>query len=223
MADETIARWLAAEYLWLEREMRQVLAKLEMTSCGRTGAPRLTVAAIPPRPGEKTPSTTPSFGSADPTTGDPNPPHLLFRSLWQRAVDNADRRRLLDEMETKLRSLTHAPPPPRDLREETLDERNERLLTEGADFPAEAVAIKFRITPREVRRVRVQNARDPEWGRVDLARKLPATASADERRRHVRALHDDHHLSQHAIAALVGVSQMTVHRDLKATEGSKAA
>lgn len=216
--DRDIARWLAAEYMWLKREMRQVLAELELTSNGVTSAPRLTVAAVAPRAGDRVPSSTPSFESSAPVSGDAYPPHLHYRWMWNQAETNDDRRHALDQARAKLRQLRISPPPGEG---ESIDDRNRRMLDDHEDFAAKDVAIAMRMSETEVRKVRMANGRDPELGTPTIAHKLGPNASPVERAKHAVYLNEKHGLGPRAIAPLLGVTARQACRYLRT--GRRAA
>lgn len=191
--------------------MRKVLAALELVSCGRTSPPRLTVAAVSPRPGERMPSSTPSFESSPPTTGDFTPPHLHYRRLWDEAETDERRRTVLEEAQATLKLLRVAPAPGRG---ESVEDRNRRCLA-FEDFEAGQVAIEMRMSETEVRKLRIADGRDPEWGRPTIAHVLPSDATPDQRAQHARYLSAEHGLGPRQIATLIGVTRETVHRYLR--------
>lgn len=235
----------------LERRLRQVLAELELISAGVTSSASFAVTAIASTRGPMR-RKPPSFESAPPKTGDDHPPHIQFRSEWEnirgralwrlRVTTDADGRRsiiararaetedLLDRAERKLAATKLAPPPPRDLREETERERDERLL-ERSGFTAEEVGHYMRMTPAMVRRVRQQAGRDPEWGEPIAGHRLPANATSAERERQAVYLNQRYGLSARRLEATIGVSWRQIERYLwkarrargRTTEVRKAA
>lgn len=206
----------------VERELRRVLADLEVTSCGIT-------ATTDGNGGG-------SFSSAPPKSGDWDPPHIRFRREWEAirgrclwriglASDDDARRAvvlrargeteaLLERATRELREIQHS-----QAREatETEGQRTRRILERAGD-PARDVAVYMRMTEPQVRRTRILHGRDPELGKVDLGRKVSADLiDPQERRLLARELADKHGLSSHQIAPMIGVSQMQAWRDLKVT------
>lgn len=199
--------------LGLQREMRRVLLELEMTSNGKT-------ASFNSGGRGEFASRPPVSGGCDLRS---DPPHIYWRRKWNEATGDDGRRRVLDGAREELRFLRRAPPPPRDLREETEEERDERLLRDGDGWRVEEVATAFKMTPSAVRRVRRQHGRDPERGTDDVDLPMPY-GSLEERRRRARHLVYERGLSMRAAALKMGVSHETVRRDLMVRgEEAKAA
>lgn len=192
--------------LGLEREMRNVLMDLEMTSCGVT-------ASLDASGGGE------AFASAPPKSGDHNPPHVYYREQWNKADGDRRRRDLLDRAKCDLRAIRKAPPP---RPEETEEKRIERLLKDGDGWTAEETALAFRMTPSAVRKIRLGHGRDPERG-LDDPMKPMKDGTPEERRRRAKVLMGEHRLSLRNAALVMGVSHTQVRRDLMARGEAKAA
>lgn len=193
-----VERWLAAEYLWLKRRIRQVLAELELTSCGVTANPRGNGGG--------------AFESMPPKTGDWSPPWVRLRRLFAEATTNDRRRELVAEAEHELELVKKTRPLPKNFREETQAERVQRMLREGLGAsPADISRSRLKMSEREVRRYRTLHGRNPETGEVDdLMRPMP-DGTPDERDERMRAMLAAGY-SQRQAAHVLCVDQSTISR-----------
>lgn len=132
----------------LPREARQVLARLELVSNGCI----YSYAPVASKGG---------FTGSAPATGDPMPPHLFFRAEFEHVTDS-DFPDVLERAQDELASLTRRSAP---VRLETVQQRDRRMIVEGAGFTVLEVATRFRCGPRDVRRVRRAAGRDVESGK----------------------------------------------------------
>lgn len=177
----------------LGREMRSVLAKLEMVSAG----------------------TTTSLGSSGggsndsplPVSGDHNPPHLLYRRLFGQAGTDSRRRDVLDQAKAELAHLTGRAPREKPVGE-TRQERDARIAQEGEGYTVKEAAVRFRCGERDV-----VNARKAGDRRIDNgARVAPlADASHDRKLEEVHRLRDQG-LTIRQIGMTLGLSSATVGR-----------
>lgn len=190
--------------LTIVRDMRQVLAELELTSNGVTSRLDGSGGGV--------------LGSRPPVTGDWDPPHLRFRRMWEEARTDDERARVLAEARRELHDLTRPKPRPRG---ETEAERDARLL-EHEGWSAKEVALAFRMTESQVRKVRLGHGRDPEWGQVEPLLPMPA-GTREERRERARLLRDKYRLSSRRIAEILCVDHSTVVRDWRRIAESEAA
>lgn len=164
------------------QEQRQVLLDLELTSTARAQAIVPVVSCSPP-------SSTAPCGDDTPAT--------YWRARFGDARDDDEARALVEQARAELRAIRRRAFAP--MRYETADELAERVVVEGEGVDALHVAIALRCTPTFVRRARLAQGRDPEFGRVvDLDVLEP------------RALLDAG-LSVRQAAAVLGVPRSTLH------------
>ena len=133
--------------------------------------------------------------------GEARPPHEMFRRAWEAAETVSARERVLEEARAELDRLRGRNRPERPAGE-TTEQWKARLLKDGEGHDSLRVAQEFNTSQRRVRRIRLDDKRDPETG------KKTAGVSAAEMRRQG--------LSYRQIAELTGRGLGSVHRDLTA-------
>lgn len=146
----------AVPLVQLPQEARQVLAELELVSCGTI-------------PGYEPMGRSGATSSKPPVTGDTDAPHLRWRLEMLAAPDQAALAAIVEKARDELAVLRRGDPDRRaGAREETGVERARRLLRDGGGFtPGElARSSQFRgMSEREIRAARVQGGQDPDLGR----------------------------------------------------------
>jgi hypothetical protein len=134
----------------IPREFRQVLAELELVSCGRGYS--------------YNGSGGGKAGSRPPVTGDDDPPHLRYRDAYMRASTDAARERVVSQARDELRRLQGRYERPKG-EGETPKAWKARMIREGAGFEAEIVARQFNATARVVKKIRIDHGCNPVDGR----------------------------------------------------------
>ena len=178
----------------LPREAREVLARLELVSNGCI----YSYAPVASKGG---------FSGSEPVSGDRHPPHIVYREEFERATED-EFPGVLSRAQAELASLTRRSAP---VRLETVQQRDRRMISEGAGFTVLEVATRFRCGPKDVRRVRRQAGRDTETGNAVL----PVVAvDKREKVRELKARHPG--MSNRQIAQFVSVDHKTVAAWLKA-------
>jgi hypothetical protein len=168
----------------LQREQRQVLLELELTSTARAHA-------FAPVVTRSTPTSTAPSGDESPAT--------YWRARFVAAHDEHEASELVKRARDELRAIRRRSFPATAY--DTADELAERVVSDGESVDALSVAIALRCTPTFVRRARIIDGRDPEYGRV-----VDAELSA-------RSLRDAG-LSLRQVSAVLGVPRSTLHERL---------
>jgi hypothetical protein len=182
----------------IPKEVRQLLAELELLSHGSTTAWNPT-----------------GGGSAAEDAGIPhgesNPPHLRLRAQYLEQADDAGRERVVEEMRTTLRGRRGPTADRGAVTGETRAEEDARILQSGEGFDVLDVARRFDCTSSRVRRLRLADGRDAERGhRVDQQ----AGDDDAQRARRMKA----QGMSERQIALALGRHRTTVTRWLKKSE-----
>ena len=174
----------------LDSEMRGVLARLELISHG-------SVQAWNPAGGR---------GRQDALypPGDPRPPHIVFRELYDAAGSDEKRRGVIGAARAELESWTR-----RTARVEASVSLEDLIIEKGVGWDAESVALSLRCNVRRVRKTRRERARD------ELGYLLEAPAAV------LAVLLAAEGLPQVVIARRLGVSQPTVSRMLRFRRGRR--
>lgn len=203
MSDETIAatpddRWGTSR----DQQMRQILARLEVTSNGR-------IYSYQPV-GSKG-----AFQGSAPTTGDSSPPHIRWAHAYNECVSDGERDRVIREANRELGELTCRPV--RLVKGESVADRDRRLLKEGAGWSAREVADRFRVNLRDVWRIRREGGRDKDYGGAIKGREAESKRlQRVERQRRVRELKERYPgMTARQIGMHVGVDHKTVQQDLR--------
>lgn len=178
----------------LDGEIRALLARLELISHGQTQA--------------WNPATQGGERAALLPPGESNPPHLVFRRLWDAAGSDEQRRRVIRDAERELVAWTRCD---KRLADRPFVSLEQQVLEDGQGWDAAAVAGRYGISTARVLRIRLRNGRD------ELGVPLPAAAGE-----FVRLLAAEG-LSQVEIGWRLGVSQPTVSRLLRFRREEKAA
>jgi hypothetical protein len=167
--------------------MWAVLTKLELTSNGATASFDADSGGGSARHHS---DTIPRLGRHD-------APHLFYAVEYDRA-----------RTEDELRAITHSRADR--AKEETKDQRDQRLVDEGEGFEAIEVARSFNCGVRDVHRAREAAGRDTEWGKAPVnGREL----TAEQRVARAREM-ADRGMTAKQIAFALGRSYNTVRRDL---------
>lgn len=176
----------------LEHEMRQVILAMRMLGGGRTQAFNAS--------GGKSDNPDPR------PSGEPNPLADHWVAEWAREPSE----RTLEAAREALQAWKKRPEPAHDV---DFDE-DAWILNDGEGFSAEQVARKFNRTPSMVRRLRLKNGRETEFG-------LPIDFSADKDRseERVRDL-SNRGCSWREIAAQTGLHKTQVQRILARTRNA---
>lgn len=146
--------------------IRQVLAELEMASCGTTA--------------NLNTEGHGAFGSRPPVTGDDDPPHLRYRAAYENAGTDRRRQAVLDAAIAELDRLRGKYERP-EAHAEDPKLWKARMLREGEGFEPEIVAVSFNTTAKLVRSVRIKAGRFPGSGRP-----LNVTVSTGDRNELIR-------------------------------------
>lgn len=177
------------------KEVRQVLAELELLSHGKTVS--------------YNPSTSGGHSGSKPPTGESEPPHLVFKARFEACQSVSEALRVLDEAQAELDSLRKRTTPVQGLDGEELLRR--QILEDHVGNSAAEVAIRLYCTTSKVRKIRGDAMCDPESG-IEL---LPVAGLPTGRANQAAHLHEMGY-SQQEIADRLGVSQATVSRLLVA-------
>lgn len=137
----------------LERQIRLVLANLELLSHGTT-------ASWNPSGGRSAES------SAVGPPGDSRPPHLIYRARFDKAVSDDERRQVLRQAEDELLRLRGGNHRPAAVSRTDAEILADQILEEGRGSTPAEVSQRYRCTPGHVRRVRMHNGRNSETGAV---------------------------------------------------------
>lgn len=180
----------------LTQSIRQVLAELELTSNGKTYTYG---------------GSHHGFGETPPSTGDPNPPHVVYRISYEECTNDLCRVSVIRRAHRALKEIQHTQA---GSATETEAQRNRRLIKEGEGFSAEEVAVAMRMKVTEVWKTRLGFGRDKETGVVDITQRM-ALASPAERRARAKLLKDEHGMSARQIALLLDVSHTQILLDLR--------
>lgn len=180
----------------LAQRARQTIIDLAMTACGKGGAYQ--------------PSGSSEFGERPPTSGDPNPPHIILT----RRIASADTEYAIQAAvrwgETELERLRHQPAAFTE-RPETERERHKRIVGSGKGWTIHEVASALKVAPSEVRQARIAAGRDVATGEF-----IPEAKGAGGHDGVIRALKNQG-WSIRQIADRTGVGKSTVQRVLAAT------
>jgi hypothetical protein len=130
--------------------MRHVLVQLELTSNGRTST-------------FEAPTAGGYYTDHVPSLGQHDAPHLFYDRLYSAQTTDEGRDAVLGQAEDELEAIRVSRGDPS--KEESLEERNARIVEEGEGFALKEVAIRFRCSKRAVREARRDAGRDEEWGR----------------------------------------------------------
>lgn len=180
--------------------MRQVLARLEITSNG----PISSYSPVASKGG---------FSSGEPTTGDTRPPHIFWARRYNACIDDAEREHAIASAARELDEITQRVYPA--VEGESIEDRNTRMVKDYAGWSAMDVATAFRCGVREVHKARLAAGRDKDYGQV-VEQPTGKRLAADERRRKVHDLKARHPgMTARQIAMHVGASHPTVVEDLK--------
>lgn len=181
-----------------DHRMRQVLGKLEVTSCG-------TIYSYSPI------GTQSGFSSGLPVSGDHDPPHVMFRRVYEVQRDGWGREQVIGQAQRALDALTKRTLPAGFTeRPETIDERRARLLDKGRGLTVREAAFRLNCSERELLRLRRDEGLSPEDGsELDAA---PTRAETrDGRAARARELKQRNpRMSNRQIAAAIGVSHVSV-------------
>lgn len=194
--------------------MRAVLTQLELTSNGRT-------ASFDSSGGGDSEPAAPALGLHD-------APHLEYARRYASCLVDEDRWKVVRAAERELAGVRRRPTPPPGGSWETLEQRNARIVKEGAGHPARAVAVSMKCGERDVERARIAAGRDPEFGRPMRTVKPAIQRGRDEHRAAGRFAPDpekperaddarrmaDKGMTARQIAFSLGVSYDTVRRYL---------
>jgi hypothetical protein len=164
------------------REQRQVLLDLELTSTARAHACVPVVSCSPP-------------SSAAPSGDDT--PAAYWRGRFAAADSDDEAHELVEQARAELCSIRRRAFAP--MRYETADELAERVIGEGEGVDALRVSIALRCTPTFVRRARLAQGRDPDYGHVVLLDVLSPRSLLDAG------------FSVRTAAAVLGMSRSTLH------------
>lgn len=174
----------------LSREMRQVLAELELCS----SAPTQNYA----------PTGRSSDSSSGRPPGDSQAPHLYWRERWLHAEDEDECSMILKGARSELASLRKQSRVV--AATETAEQFQSRVAEKAKSWPIKDVARHFGVTPTFVRRALAK-----AQAREATERDLPVL----DRQRRARELRAQH-LTLRQIALHLGVNVATIHRDLAA-------
>ncbi len=207
-------------------DLDTILARLDMVS----GAPTLNIdasgGASSENPGGKCPGGE-SSSPADPFRARLAQLDVDYERKVQQAVDDhaldladgwwlAQHARIQRAAEAELQALTGRTHEPPSRHEAVLDDPGklaEMVLTEGEGHPADAVAVRFKLSPHMVRRIRrravdnngEEQPRDPETGKP----LVPEVANTiEERNRRARAMADSG-MSERQIRLALGLNSTT--------------
>jgi hypothetical protein len=173
--------------------MRQLLISLEMTSNGTT-------AKWNPAGGQD---------DAEGPPGGINPPHLLFHWRYTCCWGDTGRAAVLKEAATELDRIRgtydRKPATP-----ETLSQRNQRMLEEGAGWEPRVVARNFRCAERDVIKARLCAGLTADYGTAPDPEPEPIDQLDKARQMRRRGM------SFRAIEQVTRVSKSTLERHLKA-------
>lgn len=149
----------------LTRDIRQVLAELELISHGTITNynPSMSI-------GEKADPRPPGGSGAE---------HIFWRHRYEQASTDDGRRKVIREAREELDKLRRQEPSTRSAGETTL-ERNVRIVKEGEGFSARQVAIHFNCGERDVRKARMAAGREPELGKQVSSRPQEKAEKARE-------------------------------------------
>lgn len=179
-----------------DQTIRQILLDLEMVSNG-------TIYSYAPV-GSKT-----GFSGSPPTSGDHDPAHVRYRVEYNRADTDQRRDSVIRLARGELESLTCTAPAPTELKPETKDERDKRILKFGTGLGAQQVATTLRVPVSEVKRARREAGQDPETGE-----RLPDTpeglSDLEKRRKAVEMKQRHPNASFRLIGDRVGLDHKTV-------------
>jgi hypothetical protein len=201
----------------LGRQMRSVLAQLELTSNGTTASPDAMHGGESLRL---------------PQSGDSNPPHVEFRERWNATVDDTQREELIAEAREDLARLTgHGSASLPRPEGETVPERNARMIREGAGWSPEQVSLVFHMSVTEIRKARaaagclmdtgypIPNHVQPESRKRQSAGLVALLAEADR----IRQANPGMPLRQVALASGVPRATLSDHWRAQAHRGTMAA
>lgn len=147
--------------------MRQILAKLEVTSNGPIGSYQPV--------GSKG-----AFQSREPTSGDSSPPHIRWAHAFNQCETDRERDRVIRDATAELETLTCRPVSV--VEGETVEERDRRVLKEGKEFTAREVANTFRINVKDVWRIRQQAGLDKDLGAVRIVKDKTKSEAREAKR-----------------------------------------
>lgn len=181
----------------LDRDLRQVLAELELVSAG-------TIYSYNPV-GTKT-----GFSSSLPVSGDASPPHIHYRQIYNAQNDDWGRRQVIKQARDALDKLKRRTIPDGwTEKPEDTDDRTERLLRLGEGVPLHEAAMRLNCAPSELRQLRKDAKRD-----VYLGEKLPdQTARTDREDLATRARQlkqQNPRMSNREIGRKLNVSHVTI-------------
>jgi hypothetical protein len=173
----------------MDREIRQVCAELELLSHGKTVS-----------------YNSSGRGESDAVVpqGEASPPHLEYKARWTDAPDDHHRQRVLDEARQYLRAWKKREEPA----EGDGSTEDDWIVRDGEGYEAEQVARKFNTTVSRVRKLRMADDRDTEFGLP--TRFAPRQAATPERIQNLA----DQGCTERQIAFQAGVSKTTVRRAL---------
>lgn len=179
----------------VDREMRQVLLQLELTSNGAT----LNYEGS---------SSGGYYGSdAIPALGEHDAPHLFWARMYARADTRDGRARVLELARSELKDIMRSRGDPS--KEETKEALAARIVEHGEGEPVDVVAVWARCTVTFVRTARREAGREEERGKTPINGRELGAGLADEIRRRVET-----GSSARQVAKALSLSYSTVLRAL---------
>lgn len=173
----------------MSAEFRQILAEMELLSHGSVTA-----------------YNSSGRGESDVVVpqGEAHPPHIEFAARYEQERDDERRRRVLEEARRYLQDWKRRTSPVVD----DGSSEDDWIVRDGEGYEAEQVARKFNTTVSRVRKLRMADDRDTEFGLP--SRFAPRLAATPDRIRNLA----DQGCTERQIAFQVGVSKSTVRRAL---------
>lgn len=194
----------------LQTRMRDVLLQLALTSNGRTVSYDASATG--------TIDWTLVDDQGRGKLGIDDAPHLTFAKLWDRAQDDQQRQAVLKDATDVLAKIRRSSGDPS--KEETLQDRDQRIVTNGEGLPAREVAVWARCGVRDVQRARRADGRDTELGhRTRDSHDL----NSEQRTAEITRLSIEHNMNARQIAHSLGVSYSTVLRSLGRKDAAQRA
>lgn len=171
-----------------DRDMRQLLAQLELLSHGSVQAWN--------RSAKGEPTQVLPFGES-------NPPHLYFRDVYTRQITDHGRGEVIGRAREELKKLQGREVDRSHVQEETVEELNERIVKRGEGFSVEEVASRMGVAPSQVRRARVA----AEVSLLDGKPTDDRLESPKERAQRMKA----HGYTERQIGLILGKPQSTIN------------
>lgn len=178
--------------------MWAILTKLELTSNGATASFDADSGGGSARHHE---ANIPRLGRHD-------APHLFYAIEYDRARDDQEREQVIERAEDELRAITHSRADR--TKEETRDQRDQRMVDDGEGFEAIEVARRFNCGVRDVHRARAAAGRDTQWGKAPVNGRA---LTVEQRRARAREM-EAKGMTGRQIALALKVSYSTVRDDL---------